>query len=314
MDTSNNSGNSQHKKCVRQRIRQDGKIIYSTSNTGNGDCLPKTPYNERKPKLPKGSVGLSRKQKEEIDLAFHQLKSELGLNNCKYMVLTFDENASDEALNNLIDNFDALNKAVKYRFEQVAYKNLKLKPYVLVWGLRECTSYARNILCFDLNILCAVKDKDGKPLFNETEIIKQIYLSVSKYAKEVIKPPLDFYSSIPLDYIKLANYFKKQVESKLLHFFSNSSYADKLPNTYSYVPKSLSEAFESLVTNFENSAITEHKELLAQEFSDKVTLESDKINDDYKFVAQLKQDELIDEFQKEYERAYHQKHSFGFDK
>jgi hypothetical protein len=304
----NNSDNSNNSQVVRQRIREDGKVIYSSrksAKTGNGDCSPKTPYNERKPKSPKGSAGLSPQQKEHIDLAFHKLASEYGFQNCKYLVLTFDATASDEALNNLIKNFNDLNKAVKYRFEKVAYKNLEVKPYVLVWGLRERTSFDRNIPCFDLNILCVVQDKDGQPIFDEAEIIYQIYLAVSRYAKETIKPPLDDYSRIPNDnYEKLANYFKQQVSDNVLKHFKDSVYADKLPKTYSYVPTSLTKTFVPIITEFEDSTISEHKQLLSEKFSERVTLETDK-KDDYKFVAKLNSTESKESFKKEYEETYY---------
>ena len=168
MNNSNDSGKNQESqdKYTSQRIRKDGLIISKTRNTDNRVYQAKTPYKQRKPKVPKGFNGFSSKQKEEIDLATYTLGNDYGFKSCKWFVLTFDENTSDEALENILTNFVLLDKAIKYVLNK-AYKDLQIKPYLIVYGLRTRTSYDRNIPCFDVNILCAVKDKDGKELLNE---------------------------------------------------------------------------------------------------------------------------------------------------
>lgn len=67
------------------------------------------------------------------------------------------------------------------------YKQLSIKPYIIVYGIRECTSYDRSIPCFDVNVLCVAKDQYGNDLFNESTLINHIYESASKQAKETIK-------------------------------------------------------------------------------------------------------------------------------
>jgi hypothetical protein len=217
-------------------------MVFTNRKTDNAVYAPKTPYNQRKSKVPKGSYGISPLQKENIELSVYTLCIDYGLDNCKWLTLTFDEDASDEALINLLTNFTLLDKAIKYRLK-TAYKDLEIKPYLIVYGFRKRTSYGRSIPCLDVNILCPVKDKNGKQLFNESMLIEQIYLAASKQAKETIKAPKGCFAVVPYndlsDYKHLANYLKKQVDSSLLKHFQQSQHASLLPNTYVHVSESL---------------------------------------------------------------------------
>lgn len=299
-------------KYTSQRIRKDGLIISKTRNTDNSVYLAKTPYKQRKPKVPKGFNGFSSKQKEEIDLATYTLGSDYGFQNCKWFVLTFDENTSDEALENILTNFVLLDKAIKYVLNK-AYKDLKVKPYLIVYGLRKRTSYDRNIPCFDVNILCAVRNKDGKELFNETNLVNNIYSSVSKQAKEKINIPIDYYNQFLFnnleDYRKLANYLKIQIDSNLIKHFQESKYAALLPNTYVHISTSLKKTFTSIKTKYEGSRASEHREFLKENFSEDVTI-LDKKHSDNECIAQLKNtsNESINNFADDYEKKYYLKH------
>lgn len=298
--------------CTSQRIRKDGLIIYTSRNTDISVYSPKTPYSQRKDKLPKGSNGLSRKQKEEIELAVYTFITDYGSLNCKWFVFTFDSSksdnpTSDEALINLLANFENFYKSIVYILNKL-YKKLVCKPYIIVYGLRERTSYARSIPCLDVNILCVIKDEYSDNLFDERTLVDKIYSSASKQAKETIKE--EYYAKTIYNtlgnYKKLANYLKDQVDIKILRRFQNSQYALQLPNTYLSIHPSLKETFIDHENKYIGSIPREHREILQEYFSSQVTIE-DKKECDYKSVAQINDisPETINKFPSDYEEVYY---------
>lgn len=315
-----------------QRIRPDGLNIFSKRNPDISVYSPKTPYSERKNKLSKGFNGLSKKQKEDIELALYVfinyysysiINSELpnklststipklpnDLSHCKWIVFTFDSDTSDEALINLLKNFKDFDKSIKYRLNKI-YKTHGFEPYIIVYGIRERTSYDRNIPCFDVNILCVAKDQYGNDLFNELTLIKHIYQSASKCAKETIEIPKNYFCCPPnnvLDnYKQLANYLKNQVDKNVLRYFQGSQHAALLPNTFVHIPKSLKIMLINYKFDYPNSTPEEHRKVLKKHFSKIVTLK-DKQNYSYKCIAQLnnQSNEAMKNFPKLYQEKYY---------
>lgn len=308
MNDNNDSDNRQQncqESSTSQRTRTDGLSIYSTRHTDNCVYSPKTPYNERKTKSPKGTTGFSHKQNEQIELALYKLGTTYGFNNCKWFVFTFDE-----ALVNLLISFNSLDRAIKFIFNN-KYKRIDVKPYIIVYGLRKRTSYSRDIPCLDINIICAVTNKFGIQLFNEQALVNEVYQRTSKFAKETIQIPTDYYSNPPYnsleDYKQLANYLKKQVDNDLLTHFKNSQYASLLPNTYVHIHDSMKKTFVDYKVNYMGTTSGQHRELLQDKFSDRVTV-MDKQNFDYKCVAQLNLGESTDKFITDYQREFALKH------
>lgn len=307
----NKNHSSEQDYYTSQTIRKDGLIKYSNRNTDISVYSPKTPYAERKAKNKKGSNGLSRKEQDNIELAIHTFETEYGLCNCKWIVLTFDECASDEALKNLLTNLPQLRKSINYSLDK-QYKKLDVQPYIIVSGIRERTSYNRGIPCLDINIVCVTSDEHGKDLINVDTFVRQVYESASKLAKETIKVPNDCYChelyNTKNDYRRLSSYLKNQVDTKVLMYFRNTDYALLLPNSWVHIHASLLKTFTSHKAKYERSTVKEHREILQKHFDNDVTFKDDG-NCEYKCVAQLKDSspEFINGFISRYNQVFNKK-------
>lgn len=302
----NNGFENCQENFTSQRTRIDGLIINSTRNTDISVYSPKTSYKQRKARSSKGFQGFSHKQNEQIELTLYKLVTDYGFNNCRWFVFTFDEHTSDEALVNLLTNFNSLDKAIKYILNK-NYKHIDVKPYIIVYGLRKRTSYSRDIPCLDINIVCAFTNESGQQLFNEQALINEIYQRASKYAQEKIQIPSDYYNNPPYntleDYKQLASYLKNQLDTDLLKHFQNSQYASLLPNTYVHIHESMKKTFINHEVDYIGTTAKEHRKLLQEKFSERMTIK-DKQNSDYKCIAQLNSDESTDKFITEYQREY----------
>lgn len=259
---------------------------------------PKTPYNERKEKSAKGSKGLSWQQREDIDTALYELLTKYGIENIYWLVSTFDESASDEALHNIALASKKIIKNIKYRLE-TAYKKHSIEPYIMVIGLKERTSRGKKIPCFDINIVYALKDKEGNQLLDVTTLINEIYLTISNLAKETIGITSNHYN-YPInnsweDWRKLANYLKEQQDKNLLKSFQSTEYASKLPNTWLYIPNTLKQGISDIKAKYSGNRVNELREIMRDNLSPYVTI-LDKEDTDYKLTAQLNQSVPREEF------------------
>lgn len=305
-DTHHNSGNSDRQAqgfYNQQNIDIAGNIRDSLRHTDNTVYSPKTPYEQRKPKSPKGSKGLSNQQKKDTNNFPYWLEVTYGLQNCKWMTLTFDKNLPDSNLVNLLKNIGnrKLINDIKYVMDSKAYKSLEIKPYIIVIGIRDRESYNRRMPCFDINILCVFRDKDGKELFNESSIIKEIYRKASNRAEERIDVPVDNYSDIPYNtlenYSQLSQYLANhQAEPKLITYFRQTEYGAYLPNTWVYFPQSVkTELKESEIkSTYEGIKPSDMRQIYQTEFSDEVEILEDSC--EYKGTSKLNQNISKEDF------------------
>ena len=287
---SNSDSDSRQDFYTSQRIRQDGLILNTTRHSCSSVYRPKTEYSQRKPKSAKGSKGLSDKQKEGIDVAVNQLITEYGIENVHWSISTFDETASDEALHNIAIAIEQLIKDIKYRL-RTAYKKHSIEPCIMIVGLKERTSRGKKIPCFDINIIYAIKDKDGNQLLDVPTLHNGIYLAASKRAKERIEIPSNHYNH-PItnsleNWRQLANYAKIQQNLGLLASFQNTEYASKLPNTWAYIPASLKQTISDITVKYPGIKASEIRKLMQDNLSEYVTI-LDKEEVDCKSIAQLK--------------------------
>lgn len=180
-------------------------------------------------------------------------------------------------------------KSIAYYLNK-RYKKYNVKPFIIVYGLRTITSYARNIPCLDVNIFCVAKDKYGNDLFNTSTLIEDIYKGISTQAKETIK--IQYHEETPnntLDNNKqLPLYLESQVDIKLLRHFQKSEYASLLPNTWLYIPPSLKKYIRehNYKDKHPKTEIKDHRKAL-QKLGNKVIIK-DKEGNKHKLVAQIK--------------------------
>lgn len=199
-----------------------------------------------------GINGVSEKDKHEIIKSVYYLQSTYGYQRLLWLVLTFDEQLSDEGLTNLLTDFDKLkNKAVP-RYLNKLYQSEE-SPWVAIYGLRERQSFARKLPCYDLNMVLLYLDESGKPLFDLDLLVKDIFMSASKLAKETIAARLNTYER-RLDATKpalqLAHYLGNQVDCVQLKALANKlSPADReryVLRQWATIPKPLKAATADL--------------------------------------------------------------------
>ena len=287
----------------QQNIDIAGNIRDSLRHTDNTVYLPKKPYNQRKSKLPKGSKGLSNQQKKDTNNFPYWLETTYSLQNCKWITLTFDKDLPDTNLINLlksIGNRKFIND-VKYIMDNKAYKDLENKPYIIVTGIRDRESYKRGIPCFDTNILCVFRGKDGKELFNESRIVKEIYRKASNRAEERIDVPKDIYSEIPdntlENYSQLSQYLANhQAEPRLITYFRQTEYGVYLPNTWVYFPQSVKTELKQseIKTTYEGIKPSDMRQIYQTKFPDEVDILEDSC--EYKGTSKLNQNISKQEF------------------
>lgn len=224
-------------------------------------------------------------------------------------MLTFDTDTSDEALVNILKNYNKLRDAIRTKLNNI-YKHFDINPYFVVYGIRKRTSYDRKIVCFDVNIICVAKDKEGKELINVEEFVYQLELSLLEtIAKEKIK--IHYYnrptSNTIEDYSKLANYLKKQVDIVVLKHFQQSEYASLLPNCYFYLPDSLKKKLTKTKFKLPETNVSEARAILEDDFSREVTI-PDNQNHDYKCTAYLNHPEKREDFTQEFQQVFNTKY------
>ena len=248
-------------------------------------------------KTANGSKGISDKDKHEIIKSAYYLIKTYGYERLCWLVLTFDNETSDEGLLNLLKNFNNFKNKSVPRYLNSCYQQNGLQPWLAVYGLRKCESFNRSVPCYDLNIILLHLDESGKKLFDLDLLIENIYAAASKLAKETIAVPLDIYKC-PLDSTKpplqLAHYIASQVNTKTLKAFVNKFGIDYILSQWATIPKSLKDKVKDRKSELIGGGLDDAKLLLKEGVSSKFikSISSDK----RKAIAELNSPDIADTF------------------
>lgn len=292
---------------VHVTIEQNGKSNFSNQNTDNSHRSPKTPYEQRKPQVNKGFNGLSKKDETKIEQSTYQLSIDNdSVYHLKWLIFTVDTNTSDEILITALKNYKLIQDKIEYYLKKI-YNNFDYQSFFTVTGIRERISFGKDIPCLDVNALCASKNKDGNEVLTDS-IIKALVHQIEESVNENLglKEPNTikikcFSQLVPAyikDYLHMANYLKNQVSLSILKHFQQSEYAELLPKSYVYIPKSLKDKLTKITLKLPNTNVTEVRGILENDYSNQVTI-LDREQLEYKCTVLLNHPETRDEFAEE---------------
>lgn len=281
--------NNSDSPVVTIRTTITGAAVFGVKHPKTDNRVLSSPSSAPK-KTANGSNGISDKDRDEIIKSTYHLITTYGHERLRWLVLTFDGEASDEGLTNLLADFNKLKNKSVPRYLNNCYRS-DIQPWLCVYGLRKRESFNRKLPCYDLNILLLYLDESGKPLFDLDLVIKNIYAAASKLAKETIAIPLDIYNS-HLDSAKptlqFAHYLANQVDQKSLKAFIEKTNDAYILSQWATIPKSLNSKIKDLKNNLPGGSLSDVKQLLNDGKSSKFV--ESVSNDKRKVIAKLNPD------------------------